>query len=58
MDKVKVETAHVFFSKAGTSLRTLHYSNIKQDIDLRGLYETIEKVRTAVQAKASSLTLV
>jgi hypothetical protein len=27
---------------------TLHCLNIKQDFDLRGLYETIEKVRTAV----------
>lgn len=35
-DKVKVETAQVFFSKSGTSSHTLHYSNIKQDFDLKG----------------------
>jgi hypothetical protein len=57
-EKVNVERAQVFFSKTGTSLHTLHYSNIKQDFDLRGLCETLEKVRTAVRTKASSLTFV
>jgi hypothetical protein len=31
IDKVRVEKAEVFFSKSGSSLHTLHYSNIKQD---------------------------
>jgi hypothetical protein len=47
-DKVRVEKTQVFFSKSRSSLHTLHYSNIKQDFHVKGLYETIEKVRTAV----------
>jgi hypothetical protein len=47
-----VEKAQVFFSKSGSSSHTLHYSNIKQDFHVKGLYDTIEKVRTAVRAKA------
>jgi hypothetical protein len=51
-DKLRVEKAQVFFSKSGSSSHTLHYSNIKQDYDVRGLYERIEKVRTVVRAKS------
>jgi hypothetical protein len=54
-EKVRVEKAQVFFSKLGSLSHTLHYSNIKRDFDVRGLYETIEKVRTAVQTKALTL---
>jgi hypothetical protein len=50
-DKVRVEKAQVFFIKSGSLSHTLHYSNIKQDFNVRGLYERIEKVRTAVRAK-------
>jgi hypothetical protein len=32
--------------------------NIKQDFDVRGLYETIEKVRTAIRTKALTLHFV
>jgi hypothetical protein len=56
--KVKVEKAQVYFSKAGSLSHTLHYSNIKQDFDVRGLYETIEKVQTAVRTKALTLHFV
>jgi hypothetical protein len=51
-DKVRVEKAQVFCSKLELSLHTLHYSNIKQDFHVKGVYDTIEKVRTAVRAKA------
>jgi hypothetical protein len=51
-DKVRVEKAQVFFSKSGSSSHTLHYSNIKRDFHVKGLYDRIEKVRTAVRAKA------
>jgi hypothetical protein len=57
-DKVRVEKAQVFFSKSGLMSHTLHYSNIKQDFDVRGLYETIEKVQTAVRTKALTLHFV
>jgi hypothetical protein len=57
-DKVKFEEAHVFFSKSGSSSHTLHYSNIKQDFEVRALYETIEKVRMAEQTKALTLHFV
>jgi hypothetical protein len=57
-DKVRVEKAQVFFIKSGSSSHTLHYSNIKQDFDVRGLYETIEKVRTAVRAKSLTVHFV
>jgi hypothetical protein len=51
-DKVRVEKAQVFFSKSGSLLHTLHYSNIKQDFHVKGLHDTIKKVRTAVRARA------
>jgi hypothetical protein len=47
-DKVRLEKAQVFFSKSGLSLHTLHYSNIKQEFHVKGLHDTIMKVRTAV----------
>ena len=34
---VRVEKAQVFFSKAGSSSHTLHYSNIKQDFKVKQL---------------------
>jgi hypothetical protein len=49
---VKVEKAQVFFSKAGSSSHTLHYSNIKQDFKVKDLEETLEKVRDAVRRRA------
>jgi hypothetical protein len=57
-DKERVEKAQVFFSKSGSLSHKLHYSNIKQDFDVRGLYETIEKVRTAVRAKSLTVHFV
>jgi hypothetical protein len=50
---VRVEKAQVFFSKAGSSSHTLHYSNIKQDFKVKELEETLEKVRYAVQRRAA-----
>jgi hypothetical protein len=53
---VKVEKAQVFFSKAGSSSHTLHYSNIKQDFKVKELEETLEKVRDAVRRRAAQAT--
>jgi hypothetical protein len=53
---VKVEKAQVFFSKAGSSSHTLHYSNIKQDFKVKELEETLEKVRDAVRRRATQET--
>jgi hypothetical protein len=53
---VKVEKAQVFFSKAGSSSHTLHYSNIKQDFKVKELEETQEKVRDAVRRRATQET--
>jgi hypothetical protein len=49
---VKVEKAQVFFSKSGSSSHTLHYSNIKQDFNMKDLEKTLTKVRAAVQSRA------
>jgi hypothetical protein len=49
---VKVEKAQVFFSKSGSSLHTLHYSNIKQDFHVKDLEEKLKTVRAAVQRRA------
>jgi hypothetical protein len=57
-DKVRVEKAQVFFGKSGSLSHTLHYSNIKQDFHVKGLYEVIEKVRTAIRARALEVHLV
>jgi hypothetical protein len=51
-DKERVEKAQVFFSKSGSSSHTLHYSNIKQEFHVKGLHDTIMKVRTAVRSRA------
>jgi hypothetical protein len=51
-DKVRVEKAQVFFSKLGLSSHTLHYSNIKQDFHVKGLEDTIMKMRAAVLRRA------
>jgi hypothetical protein len=53
---VKVEKAQVFFSKAGSSSHTLHYSNIQQDFKLKELEETLKKVRGAVRRRATAST--
>jgi hypothetical protein len=50
---VRVEKAQVFFSKAGSSSHTLHYSNIQQDFKVKELEETLEKVRGAVRRRAA-----
>jgi hypothetical protein len=50
---VRVEKAQVFFSKAGSSSHTLHYSNI-QDFKVKELEETLEKVRGAVRRWAAT----
>jgi hypothetical protein len=49
---VRVEKAQVFFSKAGLSSHTLHYSNIQQDFKVKELEETLEKVRDAMRRRA------
>jgi hypothetical protein len=49
---VKVEKAQVFFSKSGSSSHTLHYSNIKQDFNVKDLEKTLKKVRAAVRRRA------
>jgi hypothetical protein len=48
---VQVEMAQVFFSKSGSSSHTLHYSNIKQDFNVKDLEKTLKKVRAAVQRR-------
>jgi hypothetical protein len=53
---VRVEKAQVFFSKAGSSSHTLHYSNIQQDFKVKELEETLEKVRDTVQRQATQET--
>jgi hypothetical protein len=53
---VKVEKAKVFFSKAGSSSHTLHYSNIQQDFKVKELEETLEKARDAVRRRATQET--
>jgi hypothetical protein len=54
---VKVEKAQVFFSKAGSSSHTLHYSNIQQDFKVKELEETLKKVvRGAVRRGATQET--
>jgi hypothetical protein len=53
---VKVEKAQVFFSKAGSSSHTLHYSNIQQDFQVKELEETLKKVRGAVRRRATAST--
>jgi hypothetical protein len=53
---VKVEKAQVFFSKAGSSSHTLHYSNIQQDFKVKELEETLKKVRGAVWRRATVST--
>jgi hypothetical protein len=50
--KKRVQKAQVFFSKSGSLLHTLHYSNIKQEFNVRGLEETLKRVRAAVQRRA------
>jgi hypothetical protein len=50
---VKVEKAQDFFSKSGSSSHTLHYSNIKQDFNVKDLEKTLKKVRSAVQRRAT-----
>jgi hypothetical protein len=51
---VRVEKAQVFFSKAGSSSHTLHYSNVQQDFKVKELEETLEKVRETVQRRAAT----
>jgi hypothetical protein len=53
---VKVEKAQVFFSKAGLSSHTLHYSNIQQDFKVKELEETLKMVRGAVRRRATQST--
>jgi hypothetical protein len=53
---VKVEKAQVFFSKAGSSSHTLHYSSIQQDFKVKELEEMLEKVRDAVRRRATQET--
>jgi hypothetical protein len=53
---LRVEKAQVFFSKAGSSSHTLHYSNIQQDFKVKELEEILEKVRDAVQRRATQET--
>jgi hypothetical protein len=53
---VKVEKAQVFFSKAGSSSHTLHYSNIKQDFKVKQLEEMLGNVRDAVRRRATQVT--
>jgi hypothetical protein len=55
-DKVRVEKAQVFFSKSGSSSHKLHYSNIKQDFDMRGLYET-DQIRSERQTEQTCFAL-
>jgi hypothetical protein len=52
----RVEKAQVFFSKAGSSSHTLHYSNIQQDFKVKELEETLRKVRVAVRRRATQKT--
>jgi hypothetical protein len=51
-ETVRVEKAQVFFSKLGSLSHTLHYSNIKQDLHVKGLKDTIKEVRAAVRRRA------
>jgi hypothetical protein len=53
---VKVEKAQVFFSKAGLSSHTLHYSNIQLEFKVKELEETLKKVRGAVRRRATQET--
>jgi hypothetical protein len=52
IETVRVEKAQVFFSKSGSSSHTLHYSNIKQDFNIKDLEETVKTVRAAVRRRA------
>jgi hypothetical protein len=58
IETVRVETAQVFFSKLGWSSHTLHYSNIKQDFNVKDLEETLKTVRAAVRRRALEVYLV